>query len=311
MSRMNRSFAVRSATSVLILTVMAALAQIFSDREIIFPEIAAIATGALLVPGIAWKTSKKRIFATIMICAVLGVLIVLYCPGPVWFQMSVAFLIGQLVLSVSGTSFAPCVSAIVLPVMLQAATAVYLLSAFCFTTGILLVRVMFERLRILPEKKDTDFEPSDLPPARFVFSKTALGILWIVIAMMSGMTFAAAPPVLVAYTESCNSKSGLHSSWQMLFKGSILIMLCAMTGSYLRLGVCVNAHLPLAVATAIGMILVILMMSGFHMFLPPAAALCMLAMLIPEDRLMLYPVQVGCGALVLFLLGRLSSDEIK
>lgn len=72
----------------LIITCMTAASEGLREPEVIFPEIAAIATGALLAPRLVWKVNKKRIFGYIMLCAVLGMAIVRYCP----FTLTVNFL---------------------------------------------------------------------------------------------------------------------------------------------------------------------------------------------------------------------------
>ena len=105
-----------------IVTVMTAAACLLNNKEIIFPEIAAIAAGGLMAPNLAWNMDKKRILLFILLCAVLGVGIVILIPLPLWAQMSLAFLLAQILYLCSGTTFAPMLSAAVLPVMLQTDT---------------------------------------------------------------------------------------------------------------------------------------------------------------------------------------------
>ena len=105
----------------LVMTLMVGAAELFHEREIIFPEAAAIALGALVSPKFAWNTKKSAIFFLIMGCAALGMAIVLL-PLPIPAALILAYLTGQIVLLVSGTSFAPLMSAVVLPVLLQGTT---------------------------------------------------------------------------------------------------------------------------------------------------------------------------------------------
>ena len=104
--------------AMVIVTLMTAAACLLGNKEIIFPEIAAIAVGGLIAPKMVWNTNKRRILFFITLCAVLGVGIVRYVPLPLWMQMAMAFFISQIIFIYSGTSFAPMISAIVLPVML-------------------------------------------------------------------------------------------------------------------------------------------------------------------------------------------------
>ena len=51
----------------LIVAAMVGAAELLGENEIIFPEITAIAVGALMAPKLAWKTNRKRILGLIMI----------------------------------------------------------------------------------------------------------------------------------------------------------------------------------------------------------------------------------------------------
>ena len=117
----------------LIITAMVGAAEILHQHEIIFPEITAIAVGALMAPKMTWNTSRSRILIFIMICALCGVGIVLFVPGPVWFKVTLAYGIAEVIYLCSGTSFAPMISAIALPVLLGTESAVYPIAAFLLT----------------------------------------------------------------------------------------------------------------------------------------------------------------------------------
>ncbi len=96
-----------SAFFLLTAAVMVGAAEILGEKEIIFPEAGAIALGALAAPRLAWRTDKQSVFFLIGICACAGVLIVLYLPLPLAWQLIAAYLFGQAVLLASRTTFAP------------------------------------------------------------------------------------------------------------------------------------------------------------------------------------------------------------
>ena len=79
--------------TVFLIVIMTATAELSGEREILFPEIAAIATGALISPKLAWKTNYIRLFVMICIGSVTGMFIVSYIHIPIGLQMSSAFLI--------------------------------------------------------------------------------------------------------------------------------------------------------------------------------------------------------------------------
>ena len=133
-----------SAFFLLTAAVMVGAAEILGEKEIIFPEAGAIALGALAAPRLAWRTDKRSVFFLIGICACAGVLIVLYLPLPLAWQLIAAYLFGQAVLLASRTTFAPLISAAVLPVLLQTRSPVYLAAALALTALVLLLRSALE-----------------------------------------------------------------------------------------------------------------------------------------------------------------------
>ena len=260
----------------LIITCMTAASEGLREPEVIFPEIAAIATGALLAPRLVWKVNKKRIFGYIMLCAVLGMAIVLYCPFTLTIQMMLAFIVGEIILLRSDTSFAPMISAIVLPVMLQTRTPLYLVSAACFTGMILGLRTILEREGIRPRESFTDVP---LKMDTSFIRRCLVGCIVIFAALQTGLRFMVAPPVLVAFTEFTNPQAS-----------------CAFTGAMLRYGITMTMGLPLTLAAFLGSLLTILWISRFQMFLPPAAAIMLLSMLVPEATVQVFPFMVSGGA---------------
>ena len=75
----------------LIVAIMVGAAELLQENEIIFPEITAIAVGALMAPKLAWRTNRLRILLLIMVCAVLGVGIVLFLPFALWIKIAIAY----------------------------------------------------------------------------------------------------------------------------------------------------------------------------------------------------------------------------
>ena len=122
-----------AALAVLTVMVMTAAAELSGEKEILFPEIAAIAAGALIAPKFAWKTSKLRLFVLICIGSVIGLLISMFVPFSVSVKLCIAFLAASLLFRFSGTTFAPVISSVVLPVMLGTDSVIYPIAAAVLT----------------------------------------------------------------------------------------------------------------------------------------------------------------------------------
>nr|MDE7059720.1 hypothetical protein [Lachnospiraceae bacterium] len=187
--------------AMVIVTLMTAAACLLGNKEIIFPEIAAIAVGGLIAPTMVWNTNKRRILFFITLCAVLGVGIVRYVPLPLWMQMAMAFFISQIIFIYSGTSFAPMISAIVLPVMLQTETIIYIVSAIVLTTLILIFRYWLEKTDMTEQ---TVYQKTETPAKKdykAVLLRTLIAAVIIFAAVSLDAKFVVAPPLLVAFTE--------------------------------------------------------------------------------------------------------------
>ena len=81
---------------ILIVAVMVMTAELLHEKEIIFPEIMALAVGTLVAPKRSWQTSRTLMVILIAICSVGGVLLVRYVPASLWIQMILAFAFCQL-----------------------------------------------------------------------------------------------------------------------------------------------------------------------------------------------------------------------
>ena len=280
----------------------------FQNPEIIFPEIAAIATGALLAPKFAWNTDKKRILFCISLCALLGIIIVRFVPLQVSLQMCLAFFIAQMIYLHSGTSFAPMISAIVLPVMLQTKSVVYVISAVILTSLILIFKMITEKANITEK---INFSPSPLPEKADYLSallKTAVISVWILLVMTIGIRFCTAPPLLVAFTEFCKSDSPAKTKKLPIF---LLITVSGLTGVLFRYLLTGCFSLPLWIPAILTTLTIWLVMKKTTLFLPPASAIAILAFLIPENGLLWYPLQIAGGILGLLFLSDFCRKEIS
>ncbi len=117
------------ALFLVVISGMTGAAELFREREILFPEAAAIALGALAAPRLAWRTDKAGILVTIALCACIGVVIVRFLPLPLAWQLAAAYLAGQLVLL---AMLIPEQAVALYPMQALCASAVYILSALLY-----------------------------------------------------------------------------------------------------------------------------------------------------------------------------------
>lgn len=301
-----------SLLTVIIITGMVLAAELSGENEIIFPEIAAIAVGSILAPKLSWNVTPRRMLGFIMLCAVSGMLIVRYLPGPLWLQITGAYLLGQLILGLSGTGFAPMISAIVLPVMLGTENPVYLLSAFLLTAAILTVRYFLEKKGI---KEKRAFAAAKLTRDGLIriLYRTAVVLLLSFVFVRNGFRFCLAPPLLVAFTElNTPGCKAAERPVSVVF----LVFLCAVTGSLARRLLVMELGVMMAAAAALTAGLLTYYVRRLRLYFPPAGAMAVLAFLIPAGSVQQYPLQVLAGTIVLFVFTKgeqlkMRIDEIK
>lgn len=296
---MSKHNIIKYIVTLFIIGLMVGVSEILNEREIIFPEIAAIAVGSFIAPKFAWNSDYKRIFLLICISAIFGVLIVRFVPLPMAFQAIIAFALAQLIFINSGTSFAPMISAMVLPVLLQTSSMVYIISAILLTLLILIVRFLLEKFKIVESLSFKSLPLANKNTYLISLFRVFLGGIVLIVAIYLDHKFVAAPPFLVAFTEMSKADSKAIKS---PFKVLVIMSACGITGALIRYIFNVKfTILPLAVSALITIFIVILIMQKTKTFIPPAGAIAILAMLIPSDRVIYYPLECIAGAFFVVL----------
>ena len=280
------------AVTVMFVTLMVAAAELSGEREIIFPEITALAIGYIVAEKRSWHVNSTRIVVLITLCAISGVLIVRSRFAGILPEILIAFAVCQLIFMYSGTTFAPFVSAVILPIMMQTESFVYPTAAFVLTLIIVALHTLFLKCGI---RSDEDYVPKRLNSKTdyidAVLRVISVGIVGAV-AFMSGYRFVIAPPLLVAFTEF--SRPG-NKARNKPFKTIAVVTLCAVIGAVCRYFINISLGMPLAVAAAVAAVLLLAVIHKSRMFMPPAGAITILAMIIPETAVMTFPVQILCG----------------
>lgn len=307
---MKKSF-LSSFLTIFVISLMVFASEVFGEREIIFPEIIALSIGCFLTPNLPWNTNYFRMFVFIMFCAVLGVLIVVFLPIPISVQFIIAFSLGQILLFVSKTGFAPMISAISLPVLIQTKSSSYLISAFSFTLLLILFRFLLEKFDL---KQKREFIPNQINSLSikefsigFLF-RTILVLLFTFFALKYDFKFMVAPPLLVAFTELTNKNNKIINK---KVQATILIILCAFFGAFTRYFLTMKFGLPLTVSAFGASVFLIITLKIFKIYFPPAGAMTILAMLIPENYVVFYPLQVALGIILISICSKIHLSLIK
>lgn len=288
-------------STLLLVGIMVGVAELLNEKEIIFPEITALAVGYMVAQKRSWKVNGKRMLLLITICATVGVLIVRYSGLALFPQMIIAFSFAQILFMFSGTTFAPFVSAIVLPVMMQTKSFIYPISAVVLTILVIGFHQLFLKMKI---REDEEYIPVMLNSKDDIID-TALRIVCVAIvgfvAIYFNYKFIIAPPLLVAFTEFSRPRNKVRNK---PIKTVLVITGCALVGSLSRYLLTIKLELPLTVSALIATLIMLLILTYTKMYMPPVGAITILSMIIPEISVITYPLQIFVGSVVIIILSR-------
>ncbi len=296
---MNHAKTAANIATVLIVAMMVGMSELLREPEIIFPEITALAIGALAAPRLVWKTSRLRMVLLIAVSAIGGVFLVKWVPLPLWGKMVLAFFLCQILYAYSGTTFAPLISAMVLPVLLGTTSWVYPVAAVVLTLLIIAIRRLFERAGV---REWEPFVPAPRPSRQDLLygaGRVACMAVFTGIALAIDARFCIAPPLLVAFTEFTGPECAAR---RMPVRVVSFISLCAAGGALCRWGLTMQLGLPLTVSAVAAAGILLLLVPIFGLYIPPAGAMAILPMLIPVEAVLFYPIQVLAGSAVWMLL---------
>ncbi len=292
MQNNSKSYRIRGLIVLILITFMVGLSELMGESEIIFPEIAALAIGALFAPVQPWKVSKPKLVILIAIHSMIGVSIVKFLPINIIFKVLIGVAVSLISLIISKSTFAPLLSATVLPIIMNTTSLIYPISATLFALIIVLIQAVFEATKLQPKninlKKNYKLKDeliTDLQ--RFV-----------VIAVMSvpvllfDFRFAIAPPLIVAFVELTSPKNKLIKT---PLKAWVVMSVLALTGSMSRVIFSEWFSLPLWVSTMVATLILLIAVKGFKVYFPPIGAITILPMIVSADALIVYPLEVAFG----------------
>lgn len=294
-----------SVTALILAVAMVTVSEIMHNKEIIFPEITAVAIGALAAHKMPWNTSRLRLLLTITAAAVLGVGIVLFVPLSTEFKIPIALLCAIACVTISGTEFLPAVSACVLPVLLGTESPVYICSVVVMTSLILAAQLIFEKCGIREKNSFTPVK-ADKQLLRLRIIQIAAVSLICLIPAANREIFFIAPPLIVAFFEMSKPGGKLIERSPQAF---LLILLAAVCGVVSRFILAEKLGLPLAVPAAISCGVMLAAVSKVKLYFPPCGAIATLPFIIPETALLKFPFEITAGTVIFIAAAFVFSKE--
>lgn len=284
---------IRYALAAALVTAMTAAADALGEREVIFPEIAALAAGLWVVDKRVWYATRRQVVGLMTAGALAGIAIVRFSPLPPAGDIALAFLCAAGALLVTGTTLVPLISAVMLPVLLGADSLVYPAAVLAMVTVLTLGQWALERrgLRrpvvLAPRRRDRRAE------ALKWGQLLAVVLVLSAVPLLSGYTYLMVPPLVVTFVELSRPEAGLRKAPGLIFA---LLAAAAALGAGLHLALHVWLGLPAAVTACAVCGLLFLLFELTGRIFAPAGAVALVPLLIPEADLVWYPLQAAAGA---------------
>ena len=277
---------------------MVFVSEQMQEPAILFPEILALLTGMWIAPKMPWRVHRWEIPVLMTLCAVWGIMISRYLPAPTAIKTGVAFLGAAGALLVVHATLLPILSACILPILIGEQSWVYPVAVCVMTVMLSAGQALLERAGMRDEHPQTHWNWTGREEALrwMILIPVTTGIAAVAIAL--GFPCVVAPPLIVLLSELSFPESPVAAKGKQVALATIL---CACIGAAARWALVMQLGLPLWVAAAIAATGALTVFALVRLPFPPAGALSILPLLLPEDLIITYPIQVTIGT-TLFLL---------
>lgn len=270
---------------------MITIATLFDEPEIIFPEITALTIGCWLSPQQIWKTSQIRLVGLILIYSLLGVIMVKYITLPLYIKVISALFMCLVGLRMSKTTFAPLISACLLPILMETQTWIYPLAATTMTIIVVGIQKQLDRYS-LHQKSSYHSKHIEKEKLSLMLKRMIVVSLMLCLAFYIGYPLFIAPPLIVAFIELSGPHKNLRKKSPYLF---LMAVFMAFIGAYARYFLTIQWGFSLILTTAIVTAILLLCIAITHIMFPPIGAITILPMIIDVELLLVYPILIACS----------------
>lgn len=290
----------RYLCALVMILLMIGVAEFLGEKEIIFPEMAALTIGMWIVDKRVWRVRYGQMLLLMTAGACAGVLLVLYSPFPLVVNVVAAFLFAAVGLLFTRSSLFPMISACVLPVLLRTESWIYPLSVFIMTLIIIVAQRGMEHLGV---RKPITYEAVERRWKTDVYRWTCLLVSVFAVACLAVYTsnfYFIIPPLIVAYVEFVNSKAGFRNRPVLTV---LLLTVGSLIGTVFQL---FGYHYLGLSETVVALFIIVVLFTLFEWlgkFFAPVGALALIPMLLPAEALPWLPLQVLVGSSLFIVMG--------
>ncbi|MCB2294853.1 hypothetical protein LGK95_15240 [Clostridium algoriphilum] len=292
--------------AIVLVIIMCIISEYTGEKEIVFPEIAALAIGAWVIEKSAWGNNNFYFWLSPTIAALTGFLITKCFPYSPFLMIATAFILVLLQLKIIGSEVSPSLSAAILPILMHTQSWYYPLSV-CLLTGVIAfgkkIIDIYEKdytvdrySKIINPQKEINLSKEKL----LNFVKLLASVLMVsAIALYFHWNYIIAPPLIVAFVELTKQNGKLYSKTKLIF---MLLVVAAFSGVIWLYLIYYLLHWPIWISAGMSIFCLLLIFHFLQFTFPPAAAITLLPIIIPLENLWTYPWQVFIGSAIFLLI---------
>jgi hypothetical protein len=286
---------IRYFFALIMIALMVGVSELLGEKEILFPEMAALVLGLWVIDKKIWTVSRPMLVLLMTACAFFGILIVRYSPFPLLINIAISFAFTLLCLIMTCTTLIPITSAAMLPVLLGTHSLVYPVSVFIMSLIIVSGQWLLEK-KSLRQAITFDTKKGQYKHSSKHWIKLFFWLLLIAVIPVSiGKAYFIVPPLVVMFIEFSSSSAGFRSRpIKVYFVMIISATLGALFQHYL--------HTILGLPQVYTVLLLFLCLFLFYEIVgkpfAPACAIALVPMIIPQKSVLSYPFQVAVGSAV-------------
>lgn len=281
---------------------MVGVSEYFGEKEVIFPEMGALILGLWVIDKKVWTISRPMVVLLLTISALFGVSLVCYSPFPLLVNIALSFTFTALGLFFTRTTLIPIISASMLPVLLGTHSWAYPLSIFSMSLILVGMQWLFEQKGWRQKMKQSmtfNTRKKTHQPTLWHWFKLLLALIIIaLIPIYTGQMYLLVPPLVVTFVEFSSSSAGFRNRPIQIF---FVLVISALLGTLFQY----TLHQILGISEVYTVLLLFvcqfLFMEVMATPFAPACAIALIPMIMPQEDILLYPLQVAGGAAIFLL----------
>lgn len=271
---------------------MALAADVLGEREVIFPEVAALALGLWIADKRMWNVRGYEIPLIMTISAVLGVLITTYLHVHVFWQLTLALVLSALMMTAMRIPLIPAIAAILLPVLLHTESWYYPASVAIMTTIMAVGTTILQRVGLKSKLPDvTHRQGLTTSAVKSWLTRYILLFHILLVASLGHWLYAIVPPLVIILIELVNPENMFRNRPVALW---IAVVIVASIGTLSRYFLLETFSLPYIVAVYTAFLIAILLLNRKRLMFPPVPALAIIPFILPGTY-EYFPLAVAIG----------------